>query len=169
MLLCKTKSTKIPACFTLFPPALLHKQDFHDQTSIHWTAGQFANFTAISAHWTQQVLFPNQKQIMINNKLEGMKKNSSIYSDFYTLYNAVLLCLGSSGKQEEESSSECFPLHLRDMEEKCFIWSVSFLVFSVNNRKPNQTSADSVIHYETLYFQRKILSFCSALSLQLSK
>lgn len=87
------------------------------------------------------------------------KKNPSIYSHFYTLYTAILLCLGFLGKQEEESSSERFLPHLGDMEEKCFIWSVSFLVFSVNNRKPNQTSADPVIHYETLYFKKK--SFAS--------
>lgn len=156
MLLCKTKSTKIPACFALFPPALLHKQDFHDQTSIHWTAGQFANFTAISDHWTQQVLFPNQKHQNNNdnNKLEGMKKILPSIHIFHTVYTVILLCLGSLGKQEEKSSSEHFLPHLGDMEEKHFIWSVSFLVFSVNNRKPNQTSADPIIHYKTLYFKK---------------
>lgn len=125
----------------------------------------------ISQQWvpTEHNKFSSQtrrtKTIMVIISLKGWKKSFHLFR-FLWLYTAVLLCLGSSGKQEEESSS--FLPHLRDIEEQCFILSINFLVFSVNNRKPNQTSADPVIHYETLYLKKNPLLLVVQ-SLQLSR
>jgi len=129
MLPCKTKSTKKPACSSLFLPALLHKQDFHDQTSIHWTAGHSLPILQQSVI-TEPIKFSSQTRStkIIIMSLQGWKKFFHLFIFLHPLYCSFTLF----GYFWEVGRRIIFialyyPSSLGDMEEWHFIWSVSLL------------------------------------------
>lgn len=93
------------------------------------------------------------KTIIIVLSLKGWKIFFHLFTFLYPLYSSFIL-FGFFGEVGRRIIFRAFPPSFRGYGRET-LYLVSFSIFPVNSRKANQTSADPIIHYETLYLKKK--------------